>query len=164
VLTVAYSALGFAYSSHAGLELQLYKGVLIGLAVAAALFVAVYTVIGLKGAARWWKNDIGLTLVLKDVAIAFAVLPPILSIFFQFGRLTSDIAAWIDIGALGAASLIIFWRTWIWVRIARQPLLPVSEAAIAAGARVLAGLTMDITPETTPEALARRILEAAREA
>ena len=49
--------------------------------VTIAAFIGVYT-----RYAKWWRNPIGRTIVIKDVALILVLIPSILSIFFQFNR------------------------------------------------------------------------------
>ena len=60
--------------------------------------------------AAWFRNPIGRTIVLKDIALVLVLIPSILSIFFSFNRLTSHIAAWFDVGSLALVPIIMVWR------------------------------------------------------
>ena len=75
-------------------------------------WIALYTKL-----ARWWRNPIGRTLVIKTALIAVLFIPSILSLFFKMNRLTSHIAAWVDVVAIGAVTPVMLWRSAVWLRI-----------------------------------------------
>ena len=90
--------------------------VLIAAEIATIGFIAVYSAL-----APWWKNPIGRTIVTLDALLGLAFLPSILSLFFQFSRLTSHIAAWADIGIFWLITLTLIYRSFLWVRLHRHP-------------------------------------------
>lgn len=92
--------------------LLLFKIVLIADLVSLVTFVAVYTKL-----APWWRSPVGQTLVIKDILLGLALMPSILSLFFQFSRLTSQVAAWFDIGLFALIALVVAWRTVVWQKI-----------------------------------------------
>lgn len=81
-------------------------------------FVAYYTWL-----VPWWKNPIGRTIVVKDLALILVLLPSVLSIFFHFNRLTSYVAAWCDVGSFALVPVIMVWRIFVWRKLARLGLL-----------------------------------------
>lgn len=87
--------------------------------VTIAAFVGYYTVL-----ARWWRSPIGLTIVAKDIALILVLLPSVLSMFFQFNRLTSYVAAWFDVGSFTMVPVIMVWRIVVWRRLDRLGRLP----------------------------------------
>lgn len=95
--------------------LFLFKVVLIADLVAIAAFVLDYSV-----RAEWWSNPIGRTLVIKDLLLGAAITPSVLSLFFRFSRLTSHIAAWVDIALFAAIAVTMTWRVVIFERIHRE--------------------------------------------
>lgn len=76
------------------------------------VFVAVYWRL-----APWWRNPIGRTIVIKDIALFVALIPSALSLFLQFNRLTSHIAAWFDMCCIASIGVIMLWRTAVWIRV-----------------------------------------------
>lgn len=70
--------------------------------------------------APFWRNPIGRTIVIKDALLVLVLLPSILSLFFQFNRLSSHIAAWLDIALLGLLVPVMLWRCAVWIRIHQQ--------------------------------------------
>ena len=76
------------------------------------LFVAVYWRL-----APWWRNPIGRTIVVKDLALLLALIPGVLSLFFDFNRVTSRIAAWFDLVCIVSIGVIMLWRTVVWIKV-----------------------------------------------
>lgn len=91
--------------------------VLVAGVVSIVLFVADYTRL-----TRWgcWRNPIGRTLVWKDVLLACCLTPSLLSLFWHFSRLTSHIAAWVDIALFGLLAPVMLWRVAVFERIHRN--------------------------------------------
>ena len=88
------------------------KVVLVAIVVTALAFVGVYTYL-----AKWWDNEIGKTLVILDLLIAAGFIPSLMSLFLDFNRLTSTIAAWIDIGIWAAVAAVLALRIPLWIRL-----------------------------------------------
>src|SRR6185437_7219981 len=86
-------------------------------------FIAYYTKV-----APWWRNPIGRTIVLKDIALILVLIPSLLSIFLHFNRLTSYVAAWFDVGSFALVPVIMCWRIAVFRRIHKDgqqaPLAP----------------------------------------
>ena len=61
-LTALYILAGFMYGKTAPDNL-LFDIASVGAFGAALAFVAVYTILGLRGPAKWWRNDVGTFLV-----------------------------------------------------------------------------------------------------
>lgn len=123
VLLAAYVAAGFAWSSNGAVLTGMSKWVFVADSISPALFIVVYTLIGFSHsgrAGRWWKNDIGVTLVWAKAAIIAESAVLAWTFLFHGGQLTGPLAAWIFLGGPIAASLIILWRTFIFVRIWRE--------------------------------------------
>lgn len=92
--------------------LLLFKVMLIADVTAVVLFVAVYSYLS-----PWRRNPIGKTLVYLDILLALAVTPSLLSLFFHFSRLTSHVAAWVDVGLFALIALALLARIPLWVRL-----------------------------------------------
>ena len=95
--------------------LLLFKIVLIADLVALAAFAADYTRL-----AKWYKNPIGRTLVIETLLLGAALTPSVLSLFFTFNRLTSHIAAWVDLALFAGIAGVMAWRTVVFERIHRD--------------------------------------------
>ena len=100
------------------LKVTLVAGVLSVLA-----FVADYTRL-----APWWKDEIGRTLVVKDILLILMLVPTILSLFFSFSRLTSYVAAWTDVSMFALLTPVMWWRILVWQRVHRRIAREASEA------------------------------------
>jgi hypothetical protein len=91
-----------------------FKVVEVASVVTIATFVGCYTW-WTKG--KCWSNPIGQTIVLKDIALVLVLIPSLLSIFIDFNRLTSHIAAWFDVASFAAVPVIMVWRVIAWRKI-----------------------------------------------
>src|SRR6185312_15046768 len=89
-----------------------FKVVEVASVVTIATFIACYS-----RWARWHSNPIGRTIVYKDIALILILIPSILSIFINFNRLTSHIAAWFDVASFGLVPVIMVWRTLVFRKI-----------------------------------------------
>jgi len=87
--------------------------------VTIAAFIGYYTKV-----AAWWRNAVGRTIVLKDIALILVLIPSVLSLFLRFNRLTSHIAAWFDVASFGAVPVIMCWRIAVWRKIHKAGDLP----------------------------------------
>lgn len=77
-------------------------------------WVVVYTRL-----AKWWKNAIGRTLVVKTLLIAALLVPTALSLFLRFNRLTSYVAGWVDVSLIGLITPVMIWRSVVWIKESR---------------------------------------------
>lgn len=100
--------------SQDGLLLLLLKVVLLAGAASTTAFIARYHQMT-RGAV--WHDELGKTIVIKDILLVLMLLPTILSLFFSFSRLTSHIAAWTDIVLFGLLTPVMLWRLAVWQRI-----------------------------------------------
>ena len=97
------------------LIILLFKVVILADVTAIAAFLVIYSVL-----APWWRNEIGRTIAIKDILLGAALTPSVLSFFLHFNRLTSYVAAWVDIGLFGLIAVVMIWRSLVWVRIHRR--------------------------------------------
>jgi hypothetical protein len=96
-----------------------FKVVEIASVVTIVVFIACYSVW-----AKWRSNAIGRTIVYKDIALILVLLPSILSIFINFNRLTSHIAAWFDVASFAAVPVVMVWRILVFRKIHQAGGLP----------------------------------------
>lgn len=108
------------------LILLLFKIVLVADVVAIAAFVAYYWRVT-RG--DMWRNEIGRTIAVKDILLALCLVPSVLSLFFHFSRLTSHVAAWIDVALFGLIAPVTAWRIVVWQRVHRKKKDVSSEGA-----------------------------------
>lgn len=95
--------------------LLLFKVVLIAGMTSIAAFVVQYTLL-----APWWRDQLGRTLVIKDILLTLVLVPSVLALFFRFGRASGHIAAWFDIAVFGAITPVMIWRMLVWRKVSRQ--------------------------------------------
>jgi hypothetical protein len=88
------------------------KVVLVAGIVAVALFVAVYSYL-----APWRNDPVGRTVVQVEILVALALVPTTLSLFLEFSRFTSHVAAWCDITIFGLIAIGVLQRIPLWVRL-----------------------------------------------
>lgn len=83
---------------------------------AALLFIVVYTVAGLAGPAKWWRNNIGTYLVLAAGSVLAIVGPVAFAVLFHHGMIDTWWWAWSWVGGhfLGATMWALLG--WLWVR------------------------------------------------
>jgi membrane associated rhomboid family serine protease len=93
----------------------LFKIALVADVASIVAFIAVYWRL-----APWWRNPIGRTIVTKDFLLILLLLPSVLSLFFQFNRLTSRVAAWADLGLFVLLAAVMTWRCAVWIRVHRD--------------------------------------------
>lgn len=96
------------------LIILLFKVTLLADVLAVAAFIAVYWRL-----APWYKNPIGRTIVIEGILLILMLTPSLLSLFLHFNRLTSHIAAWVDIGLFALLAPVMLWRCAVWIRIHR---------------------------------------------
>jgi hypothetical protein len=89
-------------------------GVLLGI-ISMLLWIAVYTRLE-----PWWKNRVGRTLVMLAIMITAQSGIFAASLFFNFNRLTSQVAAWIYIGIFYLIAAGMFHRTWLWITMSKK--------------------------------------------
>lgn len=97
------------------LILLLFKIILIIDITSIAVFIGVYT-----RYAKWWKDQVGRTLVVKDILLLLAFTPSTLSLFFRLSRYSSRAIAWVDIGLFTLIAAVMWWRIAVWVKIHRE--------------------------------------------
>jgi hypothetical protein len=94
--------------------LLLFKITLISGTLSVAAFAVCYHLMT-RGAV--WRNEIGRTIIIKDILLVLMLTPSILSFFWHFSRLSSHVAAWVDIGLFGLLTPVMLWRIAVWRRI-----------------------------------------------
>jgi hypothetical protein len=112
-------------------------------AAAIMIFIADYSRL-----APWWRQPIGQTLVVKDILLLIPITLGLLSVFFHFNRLTSEVAAWMTVAAFGLIAPVMLWRTWLFEKVHKR--VPDALAGIAELAAYL-----DVPEEQARELTAR---------
>lgn len=98
--------------SQDALLLLLFKIALVADVAAVVIFTAVYWYLS-----RFWGNPVGRTLVMLDILLAFAVVPSLLSLLLHFNRLTSRVAAWVDVALFTLIAVALLARVPLWVKL-----------------------------------------------
>jgi hypothetical protein len=115
LLALAYLLLGYVYGKTAPDNL-LYDIAGVGTFCAAVLFIAVYTVLGLRGPAKWWRNDTGSSLVIAVGGIACITGPIAFAVLFNHGMINTQWWAWAEIGGTYMCGLAVLWLSFLWLR------------------------------------------------
>lgn len=87
----------------------------VGALAAIVAFIACYS-----AWAEWWKDPVGRTIVVKDLLLLIAFIPPVLSMFLHFSGATSRVAAWFDVAMLGLIGPAMIWRVFVFWKIHRD--------------------------------------------
>jgi uncharacterized membrane protein YfcA len=69
---------------------------------------------------RWWRHQLGWSLVIKTLLVAALLLLLALSVFFRLNRLDSQVVAWLSVVFVYAITPVMWWRTLVWTREYRQ--------------------------------------------
>lgn len=131
VLAALYAIAGYWLSSNGNVEMWLYR---IGLTVATVLplcFTLVYSFL-----ARWWKDEIGTSVVLAILSVVPTAGPLAWVFWFNGGVLTSTWLAWLEVSGPVLTSLALARMCWVWLRTsweAKYPAHVVTEENPAMG-------------------------------
>ena len=101
---------GFVFGPDSHGQIIAYRVVIAADLVAIYLWIAVYSLLQ-----PWWRYRIGRNLVGKDIALSVPLLILLVSLWFNFNRLDSQIAGGFDLVALAAVAVYLFTRSDIWV-------------------------------------------------
>lgn len=88
-----------------------YRVALIADLVTILAFIAQYTRL-----AKWWRNPIGRTIVIKDILLVLILMPTAMSLFLNLNRLDSIVIGWVDACLLGLLAPAMIWRIVVWQR------------------------------------------------
>lgn len=94
-------------------------------AACTVLFVSVYSVVD-----RWWRHDVGWTLVLMDFALFLILLPPLLHYTTGLNT-THPFFSYYYAATLFTSGLITLWRGWVVCRVQVRGLRERRRAAAA---------------------------------
>ena len=90
------------------------------IALIADMVTIVAFVLDYSRLAPWWRNPFGRTIVVKDLFLLGIVSLVVMSVFFHFSRLTSQVASWIQIALLTGMALAMCWRIIVFERLHRH--------------------------------------------
>ena len=97
----------------------LFKIVLLANIAAILAFTGIYTRF-----APWWKNIIGRSIVILDLLLGAALIPSVISLFWNLNRADSHIIAWVDLGIFTLIALTMATRCITWIRIHKEEKFP----------------------------------------
>jgi hypothetical protein len=127
ILVAVFIALGPVLDSKSSLVVLLYKIGIISLPSSAFLFILVYTILGFRGRAKWWMNDIGMSIVMPYFALVTSNCVLAWTELFHRGLLDTPLPVWIDISSLYGATLLLGWRSYVWLKVSREERLMLLE-------------------------------------
>jgi len=114
-LVALWAVAGFFFDSSTHLS-WLPKWSLAAVVLIPLAFIALYTAQGLAGPGKWWRTDVGTNLVWLLIAVVFGHGLIAWAVFFHGGLINTPGMAWAYIGSLLAETLIVIWRSVIWLR------------------------------------------------
>jgi len=121
ILTTLFAAATYPLITHvAGMADDLFEiGVWTGVG-ARVLFIAIYTILGLRGSSKWWKYNIGTIVVLLEVSALPYLAALGVAVSFNNGQLTTPLLVWIEIAGMLGSSLLVLWLSYIWLQVSRE--------------------------------------------
>lgn len=117
-LTGAWIVLGHFFDKNLGVVNWVSKWVIVVQPAAVILFVVIYTALGLRGPAKWWKTDFGNRIVLFPLAVFLSSCVLVWALLFHHGLINTPLSAWIYIGGYLGSDLVLLWGTYLWGRAA----------------------------------------------
>lgn len=69
---------------------------------------------------RWWRHQLGWSLVAKTLLVAGLLMLTGLSIFFHLTRADSYAVAWTEVVLIFSITPVMIWRTIVWTRLSRM--------------------------------------------
>jgi hypothetical protein len=114
----AWLGCGFWLKSNGTVEAWTYRTGLTVAAAAPVLFVAIYTVLGLTGAAKWWRNNLGTALVQAALTLVPITAPLALVLWVDNGSLSTWLA-WIEVSGPVLSALAWLRLCVLWLRLHR---------------------------------------------
>jgi hypothetical protein len=116
VMVAAWVVLGFTLPGQAVNLNDVYDVAALAAFGAALLFIVVYTIAGLTGPAKWWRNNIGTYLVLAAGSVLFIVGPVAFAVLFHHGLLDTWWWAWAYTGGHFLTAVMWALLGWLWLR------------------------------------------------
>jgi hypothetical protein len=83
---------------------------------ATLLFILIYTIAGLTGPAKWWRNDVGTYLVLAITANLGLVVPVAFAVLFNHGHIDTWWWGWVWAGGFFLSATTLLFLSWLWLR------------------------------------------------
>jgi hypothetical protein len=114
VLIAAYALAGLLFSKHINGNL-LYNIGALGTCITAILFVTIYTVMGLRGPAKWWRNLTGTSIVIAVASLIASYGEIAWAVVFHKGLVDTPAEAWILIGGTYLSFIGVLGLSWLWL-------------------------------------------------
>lgn len=114
-VAAAWLILGFTLPQTINLN-DVFNGVSLAAWGAAFLFIVVYTVAGMLGPAKWWRNNIGTFLVLAAVSVLTVVGPTAYAVLFNHGVIDTWWLAWSWVAGHFLTAAMWLSLALLWVR------------------------------------------------
>ena len=111
----AWLMLGFTLPQTINMN-DVFNGVALATFFAALAFIIVYTVAGLVGPAKWWRNNIGTYLVLAAASVLAIVGPVTYAVLFHHGVIDTWWLAWAYVGGHALAATMWLLLALLWAR------------------------------------------------
>lgn len=118
----AYGLIGWWESGRSSAELLwLYRIGLTAATFVPLLFTVVYTALG----AKWWRNEIGASIVLAAISLIPIVLPLATALWFYNGVVSPSWLVWLEVSGPALAALAWLRLCWVWLRIGKDKRPPI---------------------------------------
>ena len=95
---------------------DVFNGVALAAFFSALAFCVVYTVAGLLGPAKWWRNNIGTYLVLAAASVMAIVGPVAYAVLFHHGVIDTFWLGWAYVGGHFLAAVMWGLLALVWIR------------------------------------------------
>lgn len=109
-----YGALGWWWSSNGTVEEWIYRIGLTAATVLPLIFTAVYST-----RAKWWKNDIGTSIVLAILSIVPTAFPLMYAFWADGGMITASWLGWLEVFGPCLSALALAGASYVWLRTAK---------------------------------------------
>lgn len=110
-----YGLLGWWWSSNGTTEEWLYR---IGLTLASVMPVLFAIIYGVR--AKWWRNEIGSSIVLTALSVIPLAAPLAYVFWFDGGHLTTSWLAWLAVSGPCLTALGLARMSYVWLKIGRK--------------------------------------------
>lgn len=113
-VVAAYAITGLFLGKHANDNL-LYNIGALATCVTAVLFIVIYTILGLRGPAKWWRNLTGTSIVIAVASLIASYGEIAWAVLFHHGLVDTPAEAWILIGGVYLSFIGVLGLSWLWL-------------------------------------------------
>jgi hypothetical protein len=118
-LLAVFIVLGEIWHASGPVENWIFKIGTLGATFAPLLLTGIYTATGLRGATKWWTNDLGTALIQSLLSIIVIAGPLCWAVWLNQGSITGGLVAWLEIAGPLLSALTILRLCYVFVRIHR---------------------------------------------